>query len=269
MVSACGRQTLGSTGLSCSRSYSLIICSTGVLLRTKTVSESQPTTPMFDRSAQTARSTETLSGPDRPLASGNMRALQQKRKKRASKGFYHANRRTRPSPLKLEPNVKTSRSPDRGDRHSFGSSFIAPLTEGQGRLRRNMPASSIYSRDTKGYSHAHTPVSPDFPSPVKQVLGNKGSTSTMNKRVLRAYSSHDSVRARIDEWTKRIECMPTSPSSNLKRALSDLGPRGMEDEHHQAADDDAERRPNKLRKHVKPRPSQEPLGAAPGGAAWI
>ena len=128
--------------------------------------------------------------------------------------------RPRPARLNLHFNAKSPFVKKTAQRHSMSSlsSLLMPL----GRSKRpSVQASSVYSRDTRGVSIVRSPTSPAFSEhPVADAEREAG---TMARKA----SSLDLLRSKIDNWDLHTAYLdfPTSPSSTLKRALSDLGPR--------------------------------------------
>ena len=97
-------------------------------------------------------------------------------------------------------------------------SLLAPLVRSK---RPSIQASSIYSRDTLGVSIIRSLISPAFSENTWAGASNKPGT------VHRKASSMDLLKTKIDDWrleTPEIENFSASPSSEFKRALSDLGP---------------------------------------------
>lgn len=144
-----------------------------------------------------------------------------------TRGFYHAGRRlTKPARLDIKRGNKAPPSPYRHSRRSitdFGHAVFGPLIK-TNPMRSRARASSLYSRDTHGISMVNTPVTPDFPTPASgsftdlSVCGNP-------------FKAQESVKARIDEWTQRIEgkagrplppIRHVSPMFGASRSLTDV-----------------------------------------------
>jgi hypothetical protein len=130
--------------------------------------------------------------------------------------------RPRPARLELTCNSKSSSVKDKGQRHSMSSlgSLLMPLAS----LKRpSVQASSVYSRDTRGISIVRSPTTPTFSDKASADVEEKASVLGP---IARKASSLDLLRHKIDNWDLRTTFLgfPTSPSSALKRVLSDLGP---------------------------------------------
>lgn len=188
-------------------------------------------------------------------------SLQVRRCKRASKGFYHANRQPYLKPLKLKLAVRRSISLSEGSECGSTGSIntkIAPLPQ-RHLSRYRIRASSLYSQDTRGFSTIRTPLSSGFPSPVFEVAGD----GNLAQPGVQLKNSHDSVKARIDEWTKRIEGSPSYPETQDQREVLSICRQEMPNTGNQGGREDTDRA---LRFMHQPDASQN---AAPGGAAWI
>ena len=126
--------------------------------------------------------------------------------------------RPRPARLNLSFNAKPSSVKKGSQRHSMSSlsSLLMPRSRAN---RPSVQASSIYSRDTRGVSFARSPTTPAF-SDRPSLDGDVGFTGGPPGRKA---SSLDLLRTKIDDWDLHMD-FSTSPSSELKRALSDFGP---------------------------------------------
>ena len=128
--------------------------------------------------------------------------------------------RPKPTRLNLTFSAKSLAPNRKAQRHSMSSfsSLVMPL----GRSKRpSIQASSVYSRDTLGVSYVRSPLSPAFSD--KPPVTDGGGVEGMARKA----SSLDLLRSKIDNWDLHTAYLnfSTSPSSTLKRALSDLGPR--------------------------------------------
>jgi hypothetical protein len=111
----------------------------------------------------------------------------------------------------------------KAQRHSISSlgSLLMPLGKAK---RPSVRVSSVYSRDTRDVSFVQSPTS--FSTTEKFSPGPL-TESFPTGPIPRKASSLDLVRSKIDNWDLHTTYLDfsSSPSSELKRALSDLGPR--------------------------------------------
>lgn len=153
-----------------------------------------------------------------------------KRVYRRSIGFYHRNGKPRPAALSLKDSFRalspqklvTKRSkvsmPDTLAPDMGSASLAARMSLGQG--------SSRYSRDTKGVSIAHTPVSLDFPTPTRSDFQVLQYSEEVPRR-----KSLDLIRSKIDGWNLHTEDIHLDPNEHAPQSLkhhrtfSDIGPR--------------------------------------------
>lgn len=129
------------------------------------------------------------------------------RSSRDTRGFYHTGRRlTKPAPLNIRTSSKETPLEDSHSRRSsmdFGQAVFGPLLK-TNTMRSRARASSLYSRDTHGISMVNTPITPDFPTP--------GSGTFTDQSVCgNPFMAPESVKARIDDWTQRIESRVAPP----------------------------------------------------------
>ncbi len=128
--------------------------------------------------------------------------------------------RLRPVRLNLTLNARSTALNRRAPRHSTSSlrGLLMPLGKSK---RTSIQASSVYSRDTRGVSIVRTPTSPAF-SEIQpaEIVGGAG---VLARKAL----SLDVLRSKIDDWDLHTAYLDfsTSPSSTLKRVVSDLGPK--------------------------------------------
>lgn len=73
----------------------------------------------------------------------------------------------------------------------------------QGQLRIRVRASSLYSKDTNGYSLNNTPNTLDFPSPVFDYF--------TGQELSHPYKDRESVKSRINNWNQWFDRDNTSP----------------------------------------------------------
>lgn len=187
---------------------------------------------------------------------------------KGTRGFYHAGRRlTKPPPLDIRRDVKAPPSDTGNPRRSFtefSHAVFGPLIKANG-MRSRARASSMYSRDTHGISMVNTPVTPDFPTPASEVFPDRSVSSNQVK-------SQDSVKARIDEWTRRVEgnIVPPLPQIRHVSPMLKWSNTLAEEESEEAKAQDATT-------GELPSPNGSPLNQnnrrdgnyAPGGAVWI
>jgi hypothetical protein len=128
--------------------------------------------------------------------------------------------RPRPARLNLTFPTRTSSLVRSGQRHSMSSlsNILLPLT----RSKRPSVQSSVYSRDTHGVSIVRSPSSPEFGDKIARDQREDSVVKTVQAKA----SSLDLLRHKIDNWDLHTAYLDfsTSPSSTLKRALSDFGP---------------------------------------------
>ena len=158
---------------------------------------------------------------DRPK---RMDTIHEGRKEESRVGrMFKSNRnlaRPKPARLNLAFSAKSPAPNGRVQRHSMSSlsSLLMPLGKSK---RPSLQASSVYSRDTRGVSYVRSPISPAFSD--KPSATSDGDLEGMARKA----SSLDLLRSKIDNWDLHTAYLnfPTSPSSTVKRALSDPGPR--------------------------------------------
>ena len=132
-----------------------------------------------------------------------------------------------------------------------------PLTD-QGERRIRVRASSLYSRDTNGYSLNTTPLTLDFPSPVFDYFTGQELTNPFKGR--------GSVKDRINHWNSRLDRVntPPVPQSPLPSSLREY----ITDSADQTDNEDTEVHIISMIKEKEP-PREALSQAAPGGAMWI
>ena len=178
--------------------------------------------PLLDRRTP---SSMALPRSDRPTPLHQ--SLWMRRGNRENNGLHHATHEShRTRPARLDFSSINTQSQRHASRHSFSSisSMLAPLVSSRGR-RLSLHGSSVYSRDTKGMSLVRSPFSETFSSTHASHLQTPVEASHMLGK--RKASSMDMLQSKIDSWSLQTPHLDlsTSPSSPLKRALSDLGPR--------------------------------------------
>jgi hypothetical protein len=128
--------------------------------------------------------------------------------------------RPRPARLNLTFPTRTSSLFRGGQRHSMSSlsGLLLPLN----RLKRPSLQSSVYSRDTHGLSIVPSPSSPEFGDRTDSAPHDDCAVKPVQTKAC----SLDLLRHKIDNWDLHTAYLDfsTSPSSTLKRALSDFGP---------------------------------------------
>lgn len=136
-----------------------------------------------------------------------------------TRGFYHTGRRlTKPLPLHIRPSSKEPHSGNLDSHRSFtdfGQAVFGPLIKSN-TMRSRARASSLYSRDTNGISMVNTPVSPDFPTPASDAFTNLSVCGN-------PFKAPESVKARIDEWTQRIESKTVRPLPPIRHVSPFFG----------------------------------------------
>ncbi len=196
--------------------------------------------------------------------------LGRKRGKRTSRGFYHTGRRSKPAPLTPVNNTQSNSPTGHQPRRSLteiGTSFSTSLRPNQ--LRSKMRASSMYSQDTHGFHLVPTPTTPDFPSPIIDIFAD-------HEMCGNPYTTTDSVKARIAEWTKLIGGVSTPKFSPLPQEVTEearvghelLGER-MTDKTQDAFVENTGGRNSQILSDDVNKQDEEVLGQAPGGALWI
>ena len=124
--------------------------------------------------------------------------------------------KARPERLDLDPIATSPTLRKRIQRRSVSSfgSMLAPLVKHK---RPSIQVSSIYSRDTRGVSYMQSLASPAF---SEQAI-DKGQAP--RSKTMRKASSLELLQCKIDNWNLDIGdiSFPLTPSSELKRALSD------------------------------------------------
>lgn len=122
-------------------------------------------------------------------------------------------RKPRPPPLKLQlpSGLDLSHQPTAARSATYAdiSSHNAPRTA---RIGVNLRASSMYSRDTYGFSIVRTPITPAFPSPSMSSM--KESTALTTR-----HNAPGSVKERISHWTQRIEGLTTPTSITCDKSV--------------------------------------------------
>ena len=127
--------------------------------------------------------------------------------------------KARPARLDLDLAATSPTLRKRIQRHSVSSfgSMLAPLVKHK---RPSVQVSSVYSRDTRGLSYMQSPISPAF---SEQVMNTDGKGPALRSNTMRKASSLELLHCKIDDWNLDIGdiSFPMTPSSELKRALSD------------------------------------------------
>lgn len=181
-------------------------------------------------------------------------------------GFFRPGRRCKPTP----PLIYTGMPVLPCEYFPSSSSSDVDHPFNQNHLISRARASSMYSRDTHGYSLAPTPTTPEFLSPIVDVFAEPDSRINPGK-------SRESVKARISEWTQRIEdnsipLLPLLKQASLSLQVSTT-PTELPD--HNADDSrkntslaqcDANAANIATPNNVSPSEYRED---APGGASWI
>lgn len=130
-----------------------------------------------------------------------------------ARGFYRAGRRlTKPAPLEIKQSSKTAAPASHHQQRSFTDfphALFNPLVKAN-TMRSRARASSLYSRDTHGISIVNTPITPDFPTPASDTFSQPSVCGT-------PFKAPESVKARIDEWTQRIEGKTGKPLPPIKQ----------------------------------------------------
>ena len=194
--------------------------------------------------------------------------LGRKRARRLSQGFYHAGRRNPPTPLGIQTSNTSSRVHyPRRSLTDIGTVVIAPSMKPP-QLQLRMRASSMYSQDTYGFRLRPSPTTPDFPSPVIDIFSDHGIYGN-------PFTGRESVKARVEEWTQRIQGLPSPPLPTPKDSpFPDAAGRDeAKVEVHVTDTDNAKSGAAKAPSESSARDSIEQTGdhlaCAPGGAPWI
>lgn len=115
-------------------------------------------------------------------------------------------RRSRPAPLKLQPQSEIDSSRQLTAARSITYAGVLPyITARPSSTRAGFRASSMYSRDTHGFSIIRTPITPAFPSPSMMSVKEDEILDSMHK-------PSGSVKERISHWTQKIEGLTTPVS---------------------------------------------------------
>lgn len=218
----------------------------------------------------TVDSTVTVAGPnhEKPLSKGN---VSQGPISKNGRGFYHAGRRlTKPPPLSIYPGLKTLTPPASHARRSItdlSQAIFGPLMK-TNTMRSRARASSVYSRDTQGFSMSATPITPDFPTPATDSFTERYTTGN-------PFRSQESVRTRIDEWTQRIEgqtavLVPRSRRiSPLLKSPTEFAKSAGEENGMLEKGTGVEMTPRQSRHETSRQDEEITDKDAPGGALWI
>lgn len=179
---------------------------------------------------------------------------------RNSRGFFQPGRRAKAAPPSIHVESASSPMTSRQSRRSLseiGNAIIAPV---KGQLRSRMRASSMYSRDTHGFSLAATPVSPELPSPMVNIFADPDVAGN-------PFETRESVRTRIHKWHQKIESNSVTPTTPFFKQTSPVLPTIKTPTLKTQASGPELRRPDELA--IEARRQVKSIAPAPGGAVWI
>ncbi|KAK5088909.1 hypothetical protein LTR05_003132 [Lithohypha guttulata] len=183
---------------------------------------------------------------------------------RNSRGFYHPGRRTKPVPPSIHISSGSSPTYGRQQRRSLSDPSHNIVVPVKGKLRSQVRASSMYSRDTDGFSLTPLPITPDFPSPLVDIFADQdvsGNPSTFR----------ESVRTRIYKWHQKIESstatltLPPSKQTSPMISVRSIAGHDGNDTAVGAVPEDSKNQVEMVGERSHPDCDH----SAPGGAVWI